>query len=32
VLDTELLLKGEGTEPDAALSQLVARVATAARR
>ncbi len=30
VLDTELLLKGEGTEPDAALAQLVARVASAA--
>ncbi len=30
VLDTELLLKGEGTEPDAALAQLVARVAAAA--
>jgi hypothetical protein len=32
VLDTELLLKGEGTEADAALGQLVGRVAAAARR
>ena len=31
VLDTELLLKGEGTDADSALSQLVARVATSAR-
>jgi hypothetical protein len=31
VLDTELLLKGEGTEADAALADLVARVASAAR-
>jgi hypothetical protein len=32
VLDTELLLKGEGTEADAALAQLVGRVAASARR